>query len=251
MRLNGTHLLLWGAATVWLTAGAPARSQPVISDAVHMVRQPYNIEAFGAFRMLILAGDFTPKVELAAVLAKHPTTGVGALADARGEVTIYDGKLIVSYGEQAPHPAAKAERAALLAVGTVASWQSIAVEHDVAPDAVEMFLAHMAGAHGLDPNGSFPFQSKGTLLSYVMHVNAAPTSGPHGMGQPIAITRESKGDAIDGLVAGLYASRDLVGIVTHGGTRTHSHWVAPDGRSTAHLDRWGLKSGATILLPKQ
>ena len=32
-------------------------------------------------------------------------------------------------------------------------------------------------------------------------------------------------------------SRDLVGIVSHGGTRTHSHWVAPDGQSTAHLDR--------------
>jgi hypothetical protein len=251
MRLTSTHLLLWSAAIVWLTVGAPARAQQAISDAVHTVRQPYNIEAFGAFRMLILAGDFRPKVELAAVLAKHPTTGVGALAEARGEITIYDGKPIVSYGEQAPHLAAEAERAALLAIGTVASWQSIAVEHDVAPDAVEMFLAHMAGMHGLDADGPFLFQIEGTLLSYVMHVNAAPTNGPHGMGQPIAITRESKGDAIDGLAAGFYASRDLVGIVTHGGTRTHSHWVAPDGRSTAHLDRWGLKSGATLLLPKQ
>ncbi len=56
--------------------------------------------------------------------------------------------------------------------------------------------------------------------------------------------------AINGKVAGIYASRDLVGIVSHGGTRTHSHWVATDDKSTAHLDRWGLKAGAVLLLPK-
>jgi alpha-acetolactate decarboxylase len=199
--------------------------------------------------MLILAGDFSPKVDLAGVLAKRPTTGVGAVADARGEITIYDGKLIVSYGKEASDPAAGTERAALLTVGTVASWQSVSVEHDVAPDNIEVFLAHMAGMHGLDPEGPFPFQIRGTLLSYAMHVNTAPTNGPHGMGQAIAITRELKGEAIDGMVAGFYASRDLVGIVTHGGSRTHSHWIAPDGQSTAHLDRWGLKSGATISMP--
>ena len=83
-----------------------------------------------------------------------------------------------------------------------------------------------------------------------MHVNAAPTNGPHGMGQPIAITVESKGETIDGAVAGIYASRDLVGIVSHGGTRTHAHWVAPDGKATAHLDSWGLKAGSVLTLPK-
>jgi hypothetical protein len=250
MRMNGTTFRLHLAAMFWLFAGSTGEAQQAMPDSLHTTRQPYQIEAFGAFRMLILAGDFTPKVDLARVLAKRPTTGVGAVADARGEIAIYDGKLIVSYGQETSHPPAEAEQAALLATGTVETWQSVAVEHDVAPDAIEMFLAHMAGMHGLDPEGPFPFQIRGTLTSYVMHVNAAPTNGPHGMGQPIALNRERSGDAIDGGVAGLYVSRDLVGIVTHGGTRTHSHWVAADGRSTAHLDRWGLKAGAVLSLPK-
>jgi hypothetical protein len=38
--------------------------------------------------------------------------------------------------------------------------------------------------------------------------------------------------------------------VTHGGTRTHSHWISPDLQSTAHLDRWGLKAGAVLSLPQ-
>jgi hypothetical protein len=252
MRMNGTVLLIGGAAVAWLIAGEAARPQQA-EPGLHTLRQPYDIEAFGAFRMLIMAGDFSRKVNLAAAMAKRPTTGVGAVADARGEITIHDGKLIVSYGQEASHqgshPAADREDAALLATGIIAAWQTITLAHDVAPDEVESFLAQMAGAHGLDREGPFPFQIRGTLTSYAMHMNKGPTNGPHGMGQPIAITRELKGDAIDGAVAGFYVSRDLVGIVTHGGTRTHSHWVASDGGSTAHLDRWGLKAGAVLSLP--
>ena len=231
---------------------APAAAQtPSGSDSgLHTQRQRYDIEAFGAFRMLILEGDFSPKVSIDTVMAKHPTTGLGALADARGEITIHDGKLIVSYGKDTPHPPAETERAALLATGIVAEWQSVKVEQNVAPDDIENFIARTAAVHGINQEGPFPFQIRGTLSSYVMHVNAEPTKGPHGMGQPIAITMEIKGNAIAGMVSGIYASRDLVGIVSHGGTRTHSHWVSSDGKSTAHLDSWGLKAGAELSLPK-
>ena len=58
------------------------------------------------------------------------------------------------------------------------------------------------------------------------------------------------GDRLDGLVAGLYASLDLIGIATHGGERTHAHWISPDLTSTAHLDRWGLKAGSFLMMPK-
>jgi alpha-acetolactate decarboxylase len=255
MRVSRSSILGGAAAIACLLVGEPARSQPPMEQAgLHTLPQPYDIEAFGAFRMLILAGDFSRKVDLAAATAKRPTTGVGTLTDARGEITIHDGRLIVSYGReesnQESHPAAEDESAALLATGTVTAWQAITVPHDVAPEEIEPFLSHTAAAHGLDPDGPFPFQVRGTLKSYAMHVNAAPTGGPHGMGQPIAITRELEGETIDGMVAGFYASRDLVGIVTHGGTRTHGHWVAPDLSSTAHLDRWGLKAGAVLSLPK-
>ena len=232
-----THLI----PIALLVALAPALAQTPL---------PYAIETFGAFRNVILEGDFSAKVSLGAVMAKNPTVGVGAVADARGEITIHDGKLIVSYGKEGPHPATEAEPAALLATAKVAGWQTVKVEQDVAPDDIDNFIARMAAANGINQEGPFPYQIRGTLMSYVMHVNAEPTNGPHGMGQPIAITMEIKGNTIAGMVAGIYASRDLVGIVSHGGTRTHSHWVSPDGKSTAHLDSWGLKAGAELSLPK-
>jgi alpha-acetolactate decarboxylase len=251
MRLSGAMLAVVAAAVAVLLGSEPAHSQQTMEAiAMTTIRQPYDIQAFGAFRQLILAGDFGRKVDLAAAMAKHPTTGVGAVTDARGEIAIYDGKLIVSYGREGSQAVAEDESAALLATGTVTIWQTVTVPHDVAPDEVETFLGHMAAAHGLDPQGPFPFQISGTLTSYAMHVNAAPTNGPHGMGEPIAVTRERAGATIAGLVAGFYVSRDLVGIVTHGGARTHSHWVSPDLTSTAHLDRWGPKAGAVLSLPK-
>jgi hypothetical protein len=182
-------------------------------------------------------------------MAKHPMTGVGALADALGEITIYDGKLIVSYGYAPPADTSPAS-AALLAVASVDGWQSVSVASDVAPEEIESFISIAAKTHGIDPTVSFPFEVRGNIGPYVMHVNAAPTKGEHGMGLPTAVTVQDKGDRLDSLVAGLYASLDLMGIATHGGERTHSHWVSLDTAKTAHLDRWGLRAGAFLLIPK-
>src|SRR5262249_3985504 len=152
--------------------------------------------------------------------------------------TTYDGKLIVSYGKPVVSVDVTADHAALLATGSAGQWQSVPVERDIAPGNVESYIAAAPKARGIDPDNSFPFQIRGSLGPYVMHVNAAPTDGPHGMGLPMAVTVDRRGDQIQGFVAGLYVSPDLMGVATHGGERTHAHWVAPDLGSTAHLDRW-------------
>lgn len=187
--------------------------------------ETYKIEAFGVYRDIMLQGDFTPKVAIGAAMSQLPSTGVGAVSGARGEITITDGKLIVSYGKSDAPPTPDAETAALLVTGKVKGWQTIRVDSDIAPPAAEAFLAQAAKAHGLDSDKSFPFQLRGTVAPYVMHVNAAPIDGPHGMDLPMAVTVVKKGDDIAGGVAGLYVSPALVGIVTHGGERIHAHWV--------------------------
>ena len=193
---------------------------------MHIVRQPFGIETFGEFRKLMMQGDFSAKVLLGTAMARHPTTGVGAVADARGEITICSGKLIVSYGRPGQYPDANAESVALLAMGAVNDWQNVTVERDIAPSEIEPYLAAAAETHGIDPSNSFPYQVRGKLAPYVMHVNAAPTGGPHGMGSPMAITVEASCGQIDGEVASLYVSADLVSIATHGGEHTHAHWIS-------------------------
>jgi hypothetical protein len=167
---------------VGLLAGSPALPQqamPMDDTSTHTIHQPYDIETFGEFRKIMMAGDFSSKVRLDAVMAKHPTTGVGALADARGEITVYDGKLIVSYGKDGAPADVNSQSAALLATGSVAGWQSVPVERDVAPEDIESFISVTAKTHGIDPTVSFPFEVRGNIGPYVMHVNEAPTNGKH------------------------------------------------------------------------
>ena len=222
----------------------------VVLSAGPASAEPYGIETFGVFRDLMLKGDFAPKAAMGPVMSRLPSTGVGAVSGARGEVTIANGKLIISYGKSGVQPAPDSETVALLATGTVDAWQTMRVDSDIVPSAVESFLVQAAKSHGIDPDKSFPFQLRGAIAPYVMHVNAAPIDGPHGMGLPMALTVETKGDEVAGGVAGLYVSPALVGVASHGGQRTHAHWVSADGKSTAHLDLWGIKAGTILMLPK-
>jgi len=169
--------------------GLAVAAQPLAAQAqqmaagsiMHVVQQPYNIESWGEFRRMMMTGDFTPKVRLRDVMAKHPTTGVGAVSDARGEISIFGGKLIASYGKPGPKPDVISDSAALLAVASAEDWQTVTVDHDIPPTEIESYVAATAKAHGVETDKSFPFQARGSLVSYIMHVNAAPTGGPHGM----------------------------------------------------------------------
>jgi hypothetical protein len=246
---------LCGAALIAALAGAvlaqhATRGGPLQAGGPPPVGpQPFGIETHGAFRDLIQRGDFAARTAMGQVMSRQPSTGVGAVSGARGEITIIDGRLIVSHGKPQSHQAAEAETAALLATAKVREWRAIPVTFDVAPEVLEAFLARAAKQHGLDPEKTFPFQLRGSFAPYVMHVNAGPTGGPYGMGLPMAVTAQSKGEEIAGRVTGFHVSHSLVGIVTHHGERMHAHWVAPDGKATAHLDRWGIRAGTTLLLP--
>lgn len=253
--MSRAPLLFLGGAVLGalLVSTALAQKQPPAHQAnppLHTASEPYDLESFGSFSLMMLQGDFSPAVILGEAMAKHPSTGLGAIARARGEITIYDGKLYLAYGKPGERPAPEKEAASLLAIARVDEWQSIAIDRDIAPEAVEGFIADSAKSHGLDPEKSFPFELRGSVAPYVMHVNIVPTRGPHGMGQPMATTIETKGEEIPGKIAGLFVTSSLVGIVTFNGERIHAHWLAPDNQWTAHLDRWGIKRGATLFLPK-
>jgi hypothetical protein len=238
------------SAIVGAVVGVVAGSGLALAQSAPPDAGPFSIETLGVFRDLMQKGDFAPKGTLADAMARRPTTGVGAVSGARGEVTIWDGRLIVSYGKPEASAPSGGDTAALLATGKATAWHRIEIGFDVEPDKVGAFLVNRARAHGIDPDKSFPFQITGVVAPFVMHVNAAPTGGPYGMGRPMAITAERKGAEIAGHVAGIYAGPALVGVITHHGERVHAHWVSTSGSDTAHLDRWGIKTGSVLMLPK-
>ena len=143
----------WAAGLLFIGCGTGLSQQMQHHGdaAMHTIQQPFDIETFGAFQQMMLNGDFTVKIKLDAAMAKHPTTGIGAVAGARGEITIYDGKLIVSYGKPSAAADASTDRAAQLAMGSATQWQSVPIDRDVAPEEIESYIAATAKQRGVDP----------------------------------------------------------------------------------------------------
>jgi len=64
-----------------------------------------------------------------------------------------------------------------LVLGSFSDWQSVRVDEDVAAEDVETYIAAAAKSHGIDPIKSFPFEVRGNIGPYVMHVNASAIAG--------------------------------------------------------------------------
>ena len=236
-------------AMLALLPAAQAQHQPVPAATTE---QPFGFKAYGIFRRMIQQQNYEPAVALKD--AANATDAVGALSGLRGEVSIIDGKLIVSYGLDCGTncPSTASESATLLATAAAKHWRTVAIAKDLDAKALESFIREQAKAAGLDDK-PFPFRIKGTVTDFVMHVNAAPNPrfNGHGSFDEMAVTGLAKGPKLAGWVVGFYAPPALQGVITHMGDYFHAHYVDERYATTAHLDTYGVAAGSTLMLPMQ
>jgi acetolactate decarboxylase len=215
---------------------------------------PFGFKAYGVFRKMITERNYLPVVKLKDAVVGHATDAVGAVSGLRGEISVIEGRLIVSYGADCATacPSAMTETATLLATAAVRNWRPIRIEKDLDAKATETFIREQAKAVGLDENKPFPFRINGAITNFVMHVNAAPNPRfkGHGSFDEMAITGLAKGPRLAGSVVGFYAPPPLQGVITHMGDFFHSHYVDEQKTTTAHLDSFGIAAGSTLMLPK-
>ena len=242
------------AASLMAMAGAlPAQAQTHQPPA--SAEYPFGFKAYGVFSRMITQRNYLPVVGLKDAADGRATDAVGAVSGLRGEISMIEGRLIVSYGVDcgAACPAAASETATLLATASAQHWQAVAIDKDLGAKATETFIREQAKASGMDENKPFPFRIKGAITDFVMHVNAAPNPRfkGHGSFDEMAVTGLAKGPRLAGSVVGFYAPPPLQGIITHGGDFFHAHYVDEQRTTTAHLDTYGVAAGSTLLLPKQ
>ena len=224
-------------------------------SAVHASDTAFSTTVFGAFLAMMHKKDHGPKVSLDAPSMTGMTHAVGALTDLRGEVSLIDGKPIVTYGASCTAcPPAHGEKATLLIAAKVTSWMPpLVLPDDLAGHALDRFIIEQGRKAGLDMAKPFPLRLKGKLTNVAMHVIRAPNPqfGGHGSGQPMALQEDIKTPAIEGEVVGFYAPEQLLGVITHPGEPFHYHWVDAGRTRTAHLDAFGMAKGAELHFPKQ
>ena len=252
--------MVFSAAMVLCPSGLPlAQSQQVPLHQPSPVRSKaednsFKFKAYGVFRDMIVQRNYAPVVQLKNAIDASTTDAVGALSGLRGEISMIEGRLIVSYGAECitECPSAIDESATLLATATAPRWRSIRVDKDMDGLATEAFIREQAKANGLDENKPFPFRFSGALINFTMHINAAPNPRfqGHGSFDEMALTGLSKGPRIAGFVVGFYAPPALQGVITHMGSFFHSHYVDEQRKLTAHLDAFGIAAGSTLLLPQ-
>ncbi|MGV3633472.1 MAG: acetolactate decarboxylase [Pseudorhodoplanes sp.] len=218
---------------------------------------PFSFSVYGAFERMMQGQDFAPKVQLKTVMHDGATDAVGAASGLRGEITALDGTLLVTYGAPCGHCGHADEGSAtLLATAKVSAWhEPVRLPADLAGPALDDFIVAQAKKAGLDVSKPFPIRMNGTLSGVKMHVLRGPSGHPkrhgsgHAAGHGAADQTDVTAESIEGAVVGFYAPPPLQGIVTHPGDPFHFHWVDTGRTKTAHLDTFGMRAGAELLLP--
>jgi alpha-acetolactate decarboxylase len=213
------------------------------------------LETHGTVRRLIQAHDLSAKVELAEVLREPHAHGIGSLSGLRGEITILDGTVWLSYPPALPsqRPAVistkdSPESAAFLAVTHVPPdrWRKLRIEQQLSSDNLDAAIERLV-ADGGGGGRSFAFRIDGTFPSLTVatidgrRLTPGDTSEASMKGANVL---EQLGPVQATLVG--FHSADGGGGFTHPGTRNHAHVIVPDKRATGHARAFTVLPGATL-----
>jgi alpha-acetolactate decarboxylase len=214
----------------------------------------FAFSAWGSFQRMHHRGDTRGQVPLSA-LPQHPGAwGVGALAGLRGEVLLYDGRLLVSRGTDnagRTSPPEATDEAVLFAAARVEQWVDVPVPADMGQAQFEAFVRGQAAARGLD--GPFPFLVRGRFPKLAWHVLAGPAAaasgGAPGHAAPHSAMHRFEQPGASGDLVGIYSGEALEGVVSHPGERFHVHFTDDRQAVAGHVDGYSVSRGALLRLP--
>lgn len=221
--------------------------------------EPYDIRAFGSFQRMSHTGDTRGAVKLTDIAPRAGSYGVGALAGLRGEILLWDGKMLVTRGH-APsggvEPAAPSDEAVLLVTARVDAWDETTVPEDMTQGQFEAFVLRTAKSKGLDAERAFPFTVRGALPRVSWHVVTGPAAkhGASGGSAPApghASNRVFDQAGVTGVLLGFHSGAGLEGVITHPGEGFHVHYSDPGFRFSGHVDEYRIAKGAVLALPRK
>ncbi len=219
---------------------------------------PFNLKHYGNFKKMVHMKKVDGVVDLKTALDGKHIFGVGAIKNAEGEITVYDGKAWLSYGkdglDKVTHKIPDGEQAMLLVTAEAEKWKEIIIPKNMdEPELYEFILAE-AGKAGVNINKPFPFLIEGRAQNLVWHIlNGIETTAAdkkHGHSEHKFLKSiVEKRERVSAVLIGFY-SADIQGVFTHPGELWHTHVIIKDEKKAGHVEKFGTGKGSVFKLPK-
>ena len=214
-----------------------------------------KLQTWGELRSVLRDGETQGRVALTQA-ARPGTYGLGAIAGLHGELLVADGVVWVSCATapdavEPARPPIAGEQATLLALATVAEWETSELRDISDVTALERAVRAAAEAAGLDPTQPFPFVVDGTVTALDLHVlnGACPFASP--APPPERAPYRSELERTDVMLVGFHAE-GMAGKLTHHGSSSHIHVLTGGSPAVVgHVDDLQLLDGAQLRVPRR
>lgn len=211
----------------------------------------------GALKNVHHGLDFSGKIELQPLTGLPHLYAVGPLENLQGEVTIWDGKPLISkvIDGQVKVDNNLAGKACFLVYGQAQSWNASLLTPAsssslVTAAEVDQIVKDAATKFGINTNKPFPFLIEGVAKTARYHVMNRTESTPPTPGSEAhekAKVRFTLQDTPVSLL-GFYSEHHQA-IFTHHSSFVHLHVTTKDNKIAGHLEAIELEPGARLLLP--
>jgi len=224
--------------------------------------EPLDVRVFGNFERMSQTRDTQGVVKLREILALPGSYGLGALEGLRGEILLWDGKLLVSRGHTANgavESAAPTDEAVFFVEARVEAWDEMAIPNDMTRAEFQLFVLQAAVSRGLSSDRAFPFAVRGSFPRVLWHVVTGASSAHSDQSAEVARVH-SQGHARNrvfdqanaaGFLLGFYSGVALEGTISHPGERFHVHYADAVFSVSGHVDDYRIPRGAVLLLPRR
>ena len=206
----------------------------------------------GALRN-IMSGNIEATISLDTLSRNKHFYALGAIADLKGEIQIFDSQPYNSFVIDSSMSIADsyAIKAALLVYAEVETWNGFNIENVTTKIDLEKRIFETAKSNGINVEEPFPFLLEGKVASLDWHViNWKEGDAGHNHKRHKESGLSGSIQQVDVEIIGFYSTKHKA-VFTHHTTNMHMHFKTLDNKIAGHVDDIILDKKMTLKLPRQ
>lgn len=241
--MNNIKYIIISAVVLMLVTACQNKNKNVIHTVVNHS---------GALRN-IMSGNIQPVISLDSLKNKRNLYALGAVANLKGEIQIFNGKSSNSFvvNDSVQIKDTYNIQASLMVYAEVKDWDSFQIKNGKTKGDLEEQIFELATSSGINTDVPFPFLLEGIIPSLDWHVINWKD------GDTLHNHIKHKESGLNGTLAnkkvqiiGFYSTKHKA-VFTHHTTNIHMHFKTDDNAIAGHIDDLFLKEAITLKLPKQ